>query len=440
MKHYTLRLLFVGVLLGVFPKPNLSLSADEGTDPELTLNHSHTVQPHTHEKRSHVHEELRQIKKWLAEIERDTERRPLFKKAEPGEELFPLQSSRKTQFNGGMTLIIQGGLNNESQFGGDRADGSISVDMILTSEIRDGGLLIIRGDFMRGEGLSRLPPLLAGGVNADIEDYSTGAPDTFHLIEALYEQTWKSETFRLSIGQIGLTSYFDQNQFANSETFQFLSPAFVNNIAVGWGGDTNGYGPGLVLHAHPIREFEINLGFFEGDGNYKDVFDQGFWIVEVEFELYQRETDGHYRFSYWSNETNHESILNPAVTLTKNHGIGLSFDQGLNDDLGIWGRFSLQDGAVSQFDQHASIGMEIKGIPGRSGDILGLAFGQTWISDEYKTVSGLSNNEYLGEIYYNISAGHGFYLTPDFQYISNPGGNGAIDPISIYGLRAPLDF
>lgn len=416
----------VPVMLVVFFGSTVSQAAD-GADPN-------------HPKRPHVHDELRQIKKWLADIERDTERRPLFRETEEIEETFPLQTSRKTQFNGGMTLITQGGLNNERQFGGDRADASLSVDMILSSEIRDNGLIIIRGDFMRGEGLTRLPDLFAGGVNADIEDFSTGAPDTFHLIEALYELTWRSETLRVSVGQIDLTSYFDQNQFANSETFQFLSPAFGNNIAVGWGGGPNGYGPGLVFHAHPIKEFEINIGFFEGDGNYKDVFDQGFWIVEVEYELYRGNTEGHYRFSYWSNETNHATLLDPSVTRTKNHGVGLSFDQAFTEHFGVWARFGIQDGEVSEYDRHASMGLELKGLPGRSDDILGIALGQTWISDEHKTASGLSGNEYLGEIYYNISAGHGFYITPDFQYISNPGGNGAIDPISIYGIRGQLDF
>ncbi len=440
MKLHACPILFITAIFVGFWGSTDSRAADEGAHTPTLGEHRQPVEKHTHPVGSHIHEELRQIKLWLAEIERDSERRPLFKEAEPSEELFPLQTSRKTQLNGGMTLIIQGALNNEIQFGGDRTDGNLSLDMILSSEIRDGGLLIIRGDFMRGEGLTRLPSLFAGGVNADIEDFSTGAPDTFHLIEALYEQTWDSETFRLSIGQIDLTSYFDQNQFANSETFQFLSPAFGNNIAVAWGGDANGYGPGLVLHAHPVREFEINIGFFEGDGNYKDVFDQGFWIVEVEYELYSGDLEGHYRLNYWSNESNHATLLNPAVTLTKNHGMGLSFDQAFTEHFGVWGRFGLQDGAVAKYDRHASIGLELKGLPGRSEDVLGIAVGQTWISDDYKTVSGFSSNEYLGEVYYNVSVGDGFYITPDFQYISNPGGNAAINPISIYGIRGQLDF
>lgn len=427
MNKMRFMLFFAGGLIVSLFGMGISRAAGEAPKTPALGEHTHPTEKHTHPVRPQIHDELDQIKRWLADIERDTERRPLFK-AEKVEDAFPLQTSRKTQLNGGMTLIVQGGLNNEAQFGGDRADGSLSLDLILSSEIRDNGLLIVRGDFMRGEGLTRLPSLFAGGVNADIEGFPKETADTFHLIEALYEQTWDRETFRVAIGQIDLTSYFDQNQFANSETFQFISPAFGNNLAIGWGGDDNGYGPGLVFHAHPIKVFELNLGLFEGDGNYKDLFDQGFWIVEVEYELYLGDIEGHYRLNYWSNE-------NKDID-----GVGISIDQALSEQLGVWGRFGIQGGEVEEYDRHASIGLEVKGLPGRSDDVIGLAVGQTWISDEHKTATGLSDNETLGEIYYNISLGDGFYLTPDLQYISNPGGNSAIDPITIYGLRGQLDF
>lgn len=413
------------------------------------------VKKNTPPARPHIHEELGQIKKWLESIERDTERRRITgeeerkelgkEKEDLNEEIYPIQSSRKTRIRGGLTFISQGITNNETQFGGDGGDASLSIDLIFESELRQNGLLIVRGDFMRGDGLTRHPVLFSGGVNADIEDFKANGtleknPDAFHLIEALYEQTWQGERFRFSFGQIDLTSYFDQNEFANSETFQFISPLFVNNAAIGWGGDVNGYGPGLIFHAHPVKAFELNAGLFEGDGNYENVFNQPFWIVEVEYERHGG-FEGHYRFIYWSNETGHPEILNPAAVNTRNRGFSISFDQALSERFGVWSRFGLQDGKVSKFDHHVSLGLQIKNPFGRTDDVLGLAFGTTWISDAYhEKQAELDQNEYAAEIYYNVRASNGLHISPDLQYIANPGGNGHIDPITVYGVRAQLQF
>ncbi len=406
---------------------------------------------HTHD---HTHQELEEIKQRLKVIELETDRRRItgaeerkeFKDKTPeSEENYPILSSQKTRLSGGLTFILQGVTNNERQFGGNRADGSLSIDLILESEIRHNGLLIVRGDFMRGDGLSRLPDIFAGGVNADVENFKNDGsfannPDSFHLIEALYEQTWKRERYRLSFGQIDLTSYFDQNEFANSETFQFISPLFVNNIAIDWGGDANGYGPGLLLHAHPFDMLEFNLGFFEGDGNYTDMIDQPFWIIEIEYERYQRELEGHYRFIYWSNETIHPSILNTSVAISGNTGFALSFDQALTQNLGLWGRFGTQDGEVSNYDLTASGGFQFNELFGREGTTLGIAFGMSFISDGYKQSSSLDKDETITEVYYNIKTAHGIHISPDVQHITHPGGDGTIAPITIYGLRAQIVF
>lgn len=409
--------------------------------------HTHPTEEktHTHPDRPHLHEELQQIRLWLESIERDTERRRITGEKEIIGEVYPLQTLRKTRLSGGLTFIVQGALNNEKRFGGNRADGSFSLDLILESEIRKNGLMIVRGDFMRGDGLTRLPGFFAGGVNADIEDLKQNGtfqenPGTFNLIEALYEQTWDDERYRLSFGQMDPTSYFDQNAFANSETFQFLSPMFVNNIAILFGGDANGYGPGLVAHVHPVEILALSVGFFEGDGQYDDMMDQPFWIVEFELESYRGDLEGHYRFIYWSNESNQNTISGTPVTQTRNKGFALSFDQEITKKLGLWARFGTQDGAVSRFEYSASIGLQRKVFFGPHPGTFGLAYGRTFISDAYEQASALNKDEQVLEVYYNMDAGQGFHLAPDVQYIKNPGGDGSIDPITVYGVRMQLNF
>ena len=110
-----MRLLSVSVTLLIFGLPPVSWAA-----------HSH----------DHTHQELEDIKQRLKVIERDTERRRItgaeerkeFKdKSLEAEEAYPVLSSQKTRLSGGLTFILQGATNNEQQFGGNRADGSLSI-------------------------------------------------------------------------------------------------------------------------------------------------------------------------------------------------------------------------------------------------------------------------------------------------------------------------
>ncbi|MFQ5589102.1 MAG: carbohydrate porin, partial [Nitrospiria bacterium] len=439
------------ILTLLFIHPALSIAAEAPPAAQKNTQAERERREPVSPNRPHVHEELRQIKAWIQSIERDTERRPLFeekKEEEKPEETFnPVQSASKTRFSGGLTSITQGVLNNDARFGGDRAEGSLSIDLILESEIRDNALLIVRGDFMRGEGLVPKPaddmnadadlPPLAAGVNADIETFTDG-PDGFHLIEALYEQTWNEERYLLAFGQIDTTSYFDMNQFANSETFQFISPLFSNNPVIGWGGDDNGYGPGIVFHTHPIKAFEFTLGVFEGNGDYNNMFDQPFIIAAVEIENYKDDLESHYRIMIWTNEQNHSTMLDKTIFATHNRGVAISVDQALNEHFGLWARAGLQDGKVSEFDRHASLGLQASGPMGRDRDHTGIAIGATWVSDENKQANSLDKHEYAAEAYYNFHAAQGVHISPDIQYIVHPGGDGSVDPITVYGLRAQL--
>lgn len=396
-----------------------------------------------------LREEIRKLREKVEDIDRRTALEKLIGE-EDGEPRQPVRARSKTRLDGGLTMIVQGSLNNEAVFGGDRTDLTLSADLIFESELRPEGFFILHGDFALGGGLSHLPPLLTGpngtatGTNADVEGWPDGQ-DTFHINEAFYEQGWREGTFRIAAGHIDLTSYFDQNEFANSESFQFIAPLFVNNIAIDWGGNENFFGPGLVFHAHPIGLFEFSAGVFEGDGDYQDAFDDPFWIVEMELEPYEIKgwgggLEGHYRFYLWSRATPHATILDPAVSKSKNLGWGISFDQELTRRIGAWVRFGTQDGDLAEFDRHVSGGLQFKGPGGRKADTLGLAFGASLISSDYSQASGLDEDEYYAEAYYRLALNRNLHLTPDIQYIRHPGGNGRVDDIYVYGLRAQVVF
>jgi hypothetical protein len=205
----------------------------------------------------------------------------------------------------------------------------------------------------------------------------------------------------------------------------------------------------------------VTLGWFEGNGNYERFFDEPFLAGQLALKTDWAEREGNYRFYGWGRQTPHCKrgsdpaaflncdLINPVDRIQikgSNSGVGLSMDQQLSDAVGFWARFGFQDPDVSQFDKAFSTGVVTSGsVIGRQDDTLGLAYGIVLPSGSYKGATGNSDKEHYAEIYYKyVVSGDGsttgFHLTPDVQLVANPAGNGAVDPVVVYGLRGQVHF
>jgi hypothetical protein len=383
-----------------------------------------------------------------------------------GHRLHPIRSLLGTKMTGGLTGIVQGSLNNEGRFGGNRTEGSMSADLFVEVTVHEKGLFLLRMDIAQGAGLASLPPLFANpdgnatGPNNDIESFDNS--QSLNINEARYEQMLLDDTLRIVFGHIDLTSYFDENEFANKETFQYIAQHFNNNIAIDWGGTGNFFGPGAVLVVDPDESlWDVSLGWFEGDGNYDRMFRQPFLMGQLALEPKFDGREGEYRFYGWGRFTPHcKSSSNSAVfsncdlietpadrvrIKSGNSGFGISLDQELSDSVGVWARFGYQDPDVSQFDKAMSGGVVFSKLRGRPHDILGLAYGAVFPAGDYKVATGRSDIEHYAEVYYKyVPFGDGIltglHLTPDLQVVANPGGDGTVDPILIWGFRTQVSF
>jgi carbohydrate-selective porin OprB len=86
----------------------------------------------------------------------------------------------------------------------------------------------------------------------------------------------------------------------------------------------------------------------------------------------------------------------------------------------------------------------------REHDTMGLGYGVSFIGRDYKDfkrngAGGFSaGNEHYLEAYYDVflggTAGMGFHVAPDVQYIINRGGDRSTKNAFIYGLRLQADF
>lgn len=380
---------------------------------------------------------------------------------EPGHKrLHPVHSIYGLTFSGSLTATAHG-IKRESAFD-PKGEAALSADLVVETPVGDKGRAVVVLDFQRGAGLdlgsvglnlATSPNGAATGYSADLEDFND---DNVHVTQAYYEHTM-SERLSFSVGQLDITGYFDANEFANDEKALFLAPLFVNNPAIEFGGSADFYAFGARATFSPTEDLYITFGAFEGDGDYSNAFDKPFYMVEAGYAAKPFGLDGNYRLYYWYRGARPDALsasdpTNASLADEYNLGLGVSFDQKVSDTLGVWLRAGLQREEVAQFDKFAAAGLHISGeLFGRSSDHIGFGYGASFMGQNYENyLKGIdpafdAAPEHYFELYYNyalLGAGpdEGFHISPDFQYIVNPGGDNNADSAFIYGVRLQTYF
>ncbi len=155
--------------------------------------------------------------------------------------------------------------------------------------------------------------------------------------------------------------------------------------------------------------------------------------------------------------------VNPDITLTRayrvKYGFGLSWDQEVTKEIGLFGRAGWDDGhtetwAYTEIDATVSGGVLVKGKAwGRPQDQVGLGFAVNGLSGphrRYLEAGGLGfelgdgklnyGTEDIIEMFYNWELKKGIYITLDFQEIVDPGYNRDRGPVSVLGVRFHLEY
>ncbi|MBI1910466.1 MAG: carbohydrate porin [Deltaproteobacteria bacterium] len=376
---------------------------------------------------------------------------------ELGHKLHPIHSFYGLKISGGVTMVGQGvthlkGANHRGAL-------SLSADLAIESPVGENGTATLVFDYQRGAGLQNLPAFFLApnanptGPNADLESFNN---DQIHVTQAYYEHNI-SEKLVISIGQLDLSGYIDANEYANNERSQYLANIFVNNPTIEFGGSADFVGPGIRATCSPNDFVDVTLGAFEGNGDFSDSFDSPFLMAEVNIKPNLMGRNGNYRFYYWNRQGRADvaSTANPNnawLTKAENKGVGISFDQSINDDLGVWLRAGTQRETVGQFDKTASAGFNLRGRAfNRPDDVVGFGYGITSMGGEYKDYLKSTNanfeegSEHYMELFYNYAVDGatdvtGFHITPDIQYIMNPGGDENASKLTIYGVRLQAFF
>lgn len=354
----------------------------------------------------------------------------------------------------GATFALQGtpDANNAGSREKSRFDASWSADVFMEKEFDDWGLALIHLE--PGQGDTVEPELsLFSNVNRDTNDTGSDVPVT----ELWYEHYFFSKQIALTFGKLDPANYVDQNQYAFDETTQFLARIFRNNPAIEWP-DDNTLGGRFILAPSQIPYMSLEAAYFDADNDWEQVFNDPFVSVQLNlkpssaFNADPEQWDGNYRLFWWINCRDHSKLLRAGTADTEriNTGFGVSCDQMLTDEFGVFGRFGWQrpdveivsanpNAAPAEFSW--SGGMQMTGKHwDRPDDVLACAVGQLFPSEEYKDAGHDGSGEGHMELYYKVQILKCVALTPDLQLIWNPNGVDADNPILVYGIRGQLDF
>ena len=305
---------------------------------------------------------------------------------------------------------------------------SMSFDVEFTLQTSKSGTAYVKFKSGVGEGIDALIPTFSG-FNGDAYDDLTPYP-----AEAWYEHAF-GEKARLRFGKLDLTTDFDTNAIANSETEQFLSGGFVNNAAVALPDDNS---LGAMLWVSPIKLFDVGFGFADAAADWDNVFKNPFFILELDLKPEIKGKPGNYRFYAWHNGKDHERLIVEGTD--PNYGYGISADQEVADGITAFFRYGRQRSGVAPANHVWSAGAEISGkIPRRENDSVGIAYGQSIIGNGWKSLAqeaGIDScNESHLELYYKVKVTDFMSVSPNVQWVNNSEGNKGNKGVWAFGFR-----
>jgi high affinity Mn2+ porin len=281
----------------------------------------------------------------------------------------------------------------------------------------------------------------------------------------------------VTVGKFAASDIFDNNAYAHDPRSQFLNLGLVDDTAWDYPANTRGYTDGLTLELNSANS-TLRYGIFRepkvSNGTQLDNRWDRAYGQALEYE--QRFTlnghpgairpMGYINFAHMGSY--HEAIeqmpVDPDVTTTRSYsnpkyGFGVSAEQELTSDLGVFGRLGWANGqseewAFTEVDRMGSLGLSLKGTSwSRPDDTVGLAgviAGLAKDHRDYLAAGGLGGflgdgklsyaPEQVLEVYYLATVTRNIFLTVDYQFVDHPGFNSDRGPISIGAFRFHFEF
>jgi len=302
---------------------------------------------------------------------------------------------------------------------------------------------------------------------------------------------YDSRRLVLIAGNFSILDFFDKNAFDIDPRQGFLSLGFLTYAAYDFASDARGYSYGGVAEFYwddwavrlgritppkdpnqlPVdfrlfkyygdqMELEHNHRIHGQDGtvrvlayrNHEDMgrFSDAIAVWEADPAKNATTCPG---FNYGSDNANAPDLCwvrKPNVKI----GAGMFAEQYLAHDIGVFSRAMISDGktevdAYTSSDRSASFGVLAKGSSWRRPrDVAGVGYNLGWISKvhaEYLALGGVDGfigdgsikaaMESTVDVFYNFSIRKSFWLSGDYQRVTNPAFNADRGPVNIFTVR-----
>ena len=286
------------------------------------------------------------------------------------------------------------------------------------------------------------------------------------------------EGLLIGIGKFSLMDYLDGNSFSHDPRDQFLNWGLMSSGAYDYGANTRGYTVGAVVnYFSPNWELSFACNQLPTYANGPDLdkhITKAFGLnFSVERKWTNRLGKGVVRTLVFYNQTKmasySQATKNPdGPDLASNRqygrsktGIAISAEQVLGIDKGIFARLSWNDGhnetwAFTEIDHSVAIGFQGSGFrqSKKDADIWGIAFLGNGLSPDHRNFlkrgglgfmlgDGRLNYapELILESYYRFSVPNtGITISPDLQFVANPGYNADRGPVLLYAVRFHVEM
>jgi high affinity Mn2+ porin len=353
-------------------------------------------------------------------------------------------------------------------------------------------------EMVRGKGISRTVGL-AGITNGDvIRQGSADLGDGPYIARAFFRYTIgmgaeldtltramnqlprvaSANRLEITAGKFALSDLLDVNRYANSTRQQFMNWGLFQNTAWDYAADTRGYSNGVAvnwvhpswsLHAAAMQmPVKANGNVFDSDLRHAHglnaEFEGHFAATGTVLRLLAFENEA--RMGLYSEALTNGGFFQPNIALDDQpgrykYGWGVNLEQPIADsgETGAFLRYGWGDGAAESFvftesDRHLSGGVQISGVHwGRRDDRIGIATVVDGIVKAHQAYlaaggdgfllgdGGLNyGEEQVVEVYYRVQCGKYMEVSPDYQYIRNPGYNRDRGPAAVLSLRLNVRY
>ncbi len=279
---------------------------------------------------------------------------------------------------------------------------------------------------------------------------------------------WKKfadKKFELRLGLLQTNKdLFDVSLYANHEDKDFLNRISIRNPTI-----PHGNGNGVFLKYEPKPWFYVQAIAFDAQHQARTTgWDTAFHeralftsMAELGFTPKWKgcngDMPGRYRLGAWydpRSKTLFRDTLGGrrrAETDEGDSGYYIGVDQMVwkeNSDpkdtqgIGLFARYGHAHADRNRVTEAWEIGTSIKGmIPERNSDVTGFAISQGMLSERYRDdINRLADRETVYELYYAWQVTPWMIVSPDLQFITNPGGDKNDRDAIVGGIRVRIIF